>query len=1358
MMFYPWIVRILKRALPLAGNIEAYQFIFENFIVMTNDQPVPLVIERTLWHETPTERVIVRQTDLLQREEPLVILGEAGMGKSRLLEWMATSPNYAFCTARQFINRFNPRTLLGDAAYLVIDALDEISAAKDGNAVDLILRRLGELDYPRFVLSCRVSDWRSATGTEAIREQYAVRPTELFLEPLTKTDAQAVLTAALGHELATSVVQHFSAPGLEGLLGNPQTLELIARTAASGIFPHTRGELFRRSTELLRIEHRDSKAATQLDEITAINASGAAFASLILTGSEALSRKSAAHIADGDITVLEVAQLPGGAPVEAVLNTRLFRAYGPDRFSYLHRRIGEFLGAQWLAKLADTPRKRRRLLALFHSHTLVPASLRGIHAWLAQDQALAQSVIALDPLGVIEYGDADALPELHARWLLSALRKLAEGNPHFYDWGPLSAQGLFQPGLIDDIRQIIASPDAPFNLRLFLTKNIKGTLAASTLATDLRNLVLNPTTIFAIRRAAGEATSASIFGLDEWRNIIRLLLDLGDTLSIRLAIELLGDIGFDAADDAVISRLAVNYAMADQRTLGVLYSVERDLPLHRLEGILTHFVAAVGEIGSLENRPADNALTDFAYNLIGRRLAAGDVSAESLWTWLEPFDATVGYQRKPRLQVYDFICNHDDLRRAVQRQRILGAGGTENIGQRYYRMCRSSQGFNLTSEDAIELLGLLDPSNLADERWRDIVQLVRHDKSNGADVRLAARRFAERRPDMVSWLELLADPPQPQWQAEQAERERGARVRHAAKRSELQCHYLRHLQQIRIGDFQWVIKPAMVYLRLFSDCPSAPPHERIKEWLGGEVAAAAHEGFGAFLLAQPPQPPTAHDIAESIAKGERWNSGYIIVAALAERVRDGRGLQGLQDERVMAGFFMLHGTEVAQQAGLESLGALIELELSRRGKLQNAMRLYIEPQLREKRNHINGIHSLMCDDVYADMGADLAFRWMTQFDDLPAGIEEEMIGRLFRSGRDSDLRNFLIKREHVQDGDRRRNWRAAGLIVDFERMSHKLASTEIEAGLLWNLRDLMSRNGRSRTLSSIELDPVQIKWIVATFRPLWPLTPPPAVGWSGTQNAWDASEFLMQLLYRLGGNPSERAAASLRGLLEGPPDTYTDSIRSVAAEQAMARVEARFEPPSLGAIKAIACDLPPETALDLLGIVLEELSTVQDKIKSDDAESWRGFFDDKGVPYNEERCRDHLLGLLRQGSRAVEFNPETHVANDKEVDISCSVGPVRIPIEIKGQWHPQLWHGADTQLDLLYADDWRADRLGIYLVLWFGDQTEVNKKLVSPGRGKERPKTPCGLRDMLTAISKAAQEGRVKTFVLDLSRNATPPT
>ena len=203
----------------------------------------------------------------------------------------------------------------------------------------------------------------------------------------------------------------------------PQTLDLIARLPPDRPLPTGRGALFEQAIDTLRVEHRNTRGGSELACDAALDAAGAAFAGLILSGSANIVRHGSANLVEGDLQIAEVEEFDDGN-VARVINTRLF-AGGDDSFTYWHRRVGEYLGAAWLAKRADTPAKRRRLLQLFHAQKLVPASLRGLHAWLARDPRLADPVIAADPVGVIEYGDAETLTPQQSRAMLTALQRVA---------------------------------------------------------------------------------------------------------------------------------------------------------------------------------------------------------------------------------------------------------------------------------------------------------------------------------------------------------------------------------------------------------------------------------------------------------------------------------------------------------------------------------------------------------------------------------------------------------------------------------------------------------------------------------------------------------------------------------------------------------------------------------------------------------------------------------------------------------------------------------------------------------------------------------------------------------------------
>lgn len=72
---------------------------------------------------------------------------------------------------------------------------------------------------------------------------------------------------------------------------------------------------------------------------------------------------------------------------------------------------------------------------------------------------------------------------------------------------------------------------------------------------------------------------------------------------------------------------------------------------------------------------------------------------------------------------------------------------------------------------------------------------------------------------------------------------------------------------------------------MFSDIDSKPaPHQCIAAWLGDEISNICMEGFENFLTNSAPK-VKAEDILEIRKEGRVYNECFILVVALAERVR-----------------------------------------------------------------------------------------------------------------------------------------------------------------------------------------------------------------------------------------------------------------------------------------------------------------------------------------------------------------------------------------------------------------------------------------------------------------------------------------
>lgn len=1311
-------------------------------------------LPRTLWFSTADQKTELAHTELHLREEPLVVLGEAGMGKTDLLKWVAQTHKYAYCTAADLTSRDAPEALTNESGVLVIDALDELAISPPADAVRLVLKCLDRLNNPHFILACRVADWRSAMTTEAINERYKRRPLELHLKPLTDEQVLTFVTEALGAEKTDIVIRHFDGLGLQSWLGNPHTLNMITKVA-NGRLPRNRTELFEMAVYELAEEFNELRNFNCLAQTDALNASGAACAALILTGSNVISCK--VKVKAGELALKELQRLPNGADIQQVLGSRLFSAHSSERFGYWHRSTAEYLGARWLRYLADTPRKRRRLLALFHQHGSVPGNLRGMHAWLAKDSFLAPDVIAMDPVGLIEYGDAQDLEPDAAQALLQALKHLAAQNPGFRDWQSYTAAGIARRGLIDELQDFINQKDQPIGLRHLVLESLKGTEVVPTLQADLLNLVKSPFQPFVLRRAALEPLAGTGSRID-WPAVLHELEQNTDDHSIPIALALMNTVGYALFDAARIARLAFANAGQPSR-IGepniALDNVGQSLPCEQIAGFLDalthlsltqdHAHGSTDEDGCFRN-PVSTNLVDLVSQLAMRYVSTTPPDAQGLLHWLGHF-SQFGTSWMFRQPLIECLQNNTTLRRAVQRYVLLNERDEPRLRQRFMHMEACSYGFTCTEDDVIALLDILRPGVPGDERWREVIQLVDHDDA-GASVRAAAQAFAAHDSGQMEWVERLASQ---DWKTRHAELKRQGLIEYQEKQANTRQDYLKRIEQVRRGVFHTIKDFAKEYLGRSNQAKTVPAHERIAHWLGADFVEPAHEGFAAYLQ-RIPEEPSAKDIATPRSIFTSQEAGHIIIAALAERIRTGMNLHGLSNTQLTYGFFAFFHAYCHEDKNFDALKQQLELELDERALWEPLIRSFYEPQL--QKNTFDGrlLDDLLFGKKHEALLTGLLIEWLQKFPDLHHNAESQLIELLFREGHQQELKALARCRTALATRKRQLDWDAVGLLVDFKSSAARLSNGRINKALLGHLQgfsnELLYPKNKQHSKEHIAI----LEWIISNFRSRWPMKHLQKGDPIDEARFSEFPRFLQHLISRLANNSCEDSSAALKRLREARKDSYTGYLLQVTTEQKSRRVEELYAPVRLDEILVIVQDQRPRTQTDLRTWMLEELKQVQDKVRSDDVDSWRGFYSSE-TPHKENDCRDYLVGLLRQGTQDISFKVEEHVGSDKEVDISCRTEKAWLPIEVKGQWHPDLWIAADKQLDLLYASDWRGEKQGIYLVLWFGKQALRSKDLTSLGRGKKRPASPDQLAQMLVAKSKGAQEKRIEIVVLDL----TPP-
>jgi hypothetical protein len=228
----------------------------------------------------------------------------------------------------------------------------------------------------------------------------------------------------------------------------------------------------------------------------------------------------------------------------------------------------------------------------------------------------------------------------------------------------------------------------------------------------------------------------------------------------------------------------------------------------------------------------------------------------------------------------------------------------------------------------------------------------------------------------------------------------------------------------------------------------------------------------------------------------------------------------------------------------------------------------------------------------------------------------------------------------------------------------------------------------------------------------------------------------------------------LQGLIAEPADTYSHLILHMAAEQRQKRAEESFLPLLPKNLGELLKEGPPANADDLKSLVLEELAVAQKKLIGDDLDQIRDFWSDEDIPYDEKSLPRPLAAMIgpELSRYDVQRITEADMPKTKRADLAFARGQLQLPMEVKGQWHPEVWDAATGQLEVKYLSDWRSEQRGIYCVLWFGDLPyKSGRRLKASPAGVEGPTTADEMRQRLIERIPEARRALIDVVVLDLA-------
>jgi hypothetical protein len=341
-------------------------------------------------------------------------------------------------------------------------------------------------------LSCRAADWFGSSDQEVLRAASASgRVVVLELCPLSHDEILHAIQGRVSNPVA--FLDEVESAGLGKLLGNPQTLDLVARAWGTDKKPRNKFEAYEIGiSELLK----ETNAQHVVRGVTSPNpsdlrkAAGAAASTLLLSNSVGISRVEPAG-GNGYVRFPVVPYL-NRSDLDAVLRRRLFISSEVDRFEPIHRTIVEFLAAEDLSQRIANGLPIDRVLALICGIDGRPvSSLRGLFAWLmCRLGHLAEGYVERDPYGVTTYGDASVLPPNAQCAIWVGLRGLRD--PWFLtnedDRG--SFRNLANPNTAKIIHEPLQDPGTGVHLKIAVLEAITNSTENIGLNAIIRDMVL----------------------------------------------------------------------------------------------------------------------------------------------------------------------------------------------------------------------------------------------------------------------------------------------------------------------------------------------------------------------------------------------------------------------------------------------------------------------------------------------------------------------------------------------------------------------------------------------------------------------------------------------------------------------------------------------------------------------------------------------------------------------------------------------------------------------------------------------------------------------------------------------------
>jgi hypothetical protein len=1303
-----------------------------------------------------------------------VLLGEPGAGKSEAFISEAQAANGLHLTIAEFVCSEIDEAWKDKCLFL--DGLDEVRAsATTASILVQVKSKLRKLGFPNFRIACRAADWYGQSDLEEIIGASLNGKLPIYtLEPLSVADIKRILEDNFNRSDAENFIAQAKAHGINALLSNPQTLGLTVKALGGQTWPSSRDETYRLACEaLVQEENRKHRDQTRFQPVLTrafLEAAGQIFATLLLADKSGV----ALDPSDENDRFPYWKSLDPSFPEQAALSIRtaLFvpSISNDQRLEPTHRSVAEYLAADWLGKQIDSRglALKRVLNLLLGFDGKAVAGLRGLYGWLALKSLKAQhGLIKNDPLTVALYSDPHPMDVEAKKLLLQEIYFQIHANPSVL-WdlrGAENLSALFQVELRDEYLAALQDPkrdDSTQTYVVFILKVLKQSAAQTQLTKEMRAIAADSSRWERVRRHALEAWLES--GVTD-SQAIEFLEHLNQGKIADSDDELTGILLGKLFPKAISASQALNYLhIPKSKILGMYqhfwaYDFPKSAPENDLPFVLDQLSQRT-DLQSLNWMEFHLSRTLAALVARGVQVHGDKIPDTKLFTWLRIGTDEYG-ERRHEPEFHKTITQW--LIDRPERYKCL-------LGVCFERNEASPSPLQSLFNDSQVLRGIPAPADIGLWHFQNIdstsnevlakEHLAQAMRSLWADQPAPGLTFdmvlqwASDDPIKTGWLEPLLSWEIPEWRKARNHSSQQRQREQADIKKERSVNLATKLSEIRSGQANAALmgQLAGVWFNRYSDTRGETPLDRFKTYCDNyvDVYEAAKAGMKACIKRS--DVPSVKEIIDlNLKQQSHWIRAACLLGMELSWTENPSAIDLLNSITLqkMVCFRLTDGTETPPDWFLYLVSNRPEL-------VSKVLITYASESFKAQKEYVDGIYPLARNATYTKVARLSVPTLLISFPTRNRANQLNQLNSLLRSALKyemPELPAIVAKKLKLKslDPGQRVYFLLTGMFIDpkqYEQMFWDFVGESWQR--IQHISDFLG--------SRISDLPMDFTLSAKTFGKLIEIQTPFAevdwpMGGGAVSQAMNLGDHVRGLIGKLTALGTSDSLEEINRLLElHTLEKIKRHLLSSKHEVIQKLRENTFCHPSLINVATILSNKSPIGPADLQVIVLDHLDQIATDIRTSNSDLFRQFWtegsENKHKPENS--CRDALLAMLRGHLEplGIDSEPEVDYINDKRADIRVSYrNRIIIPIEIKGEWHPDLWRAAQSQLIPQYTKQKETDGFGIYLVIWIGGSEQPTAR--DKGR---RPTSPLDLESRLHNHLPKTDQHLIAVRVLDVTR------